>query len=353
MDTIIHAGVIAIQNGLHRHPTMATYVNLAKKLAPELPELHGGKPNKSPPPARFVYDENAIRTATELTLGRPKVYRQVMAQSRAPYPCFWIEWEDIGRVKLREKFKQPEALQELRPFPQRFGFFIETGPNYDTRNPSYRRGKITWAWTQKTHKLNLPPEMAFLSDMPNISGITSHFDLDADFQIELIEKYPLQLAQIWADNPIQHEAFTSIWRTVRQEADEAAIAGIIGQQRPGEDKLADFARAMLYADVVGEYIMTWACMMVMSAARNRNSTGGGVELRSVDMSKLNKGRLRNGKVPLLNHRTVHIVSGSRAVQMRGPLDYSRKSPHIHLVGSYLGWHGKIVFPYTRGSRPAP
>lgn len=340
---------MALQNGLGHHPTMSMYVDLAKRLAPEIPELNGGHRCTDPPPARFVFDENSIRTATELTLGRPKVYRQVMANSRVPYPAVWFEWEDAGRAKLREKFKQSDELTAIRPIPERFGFFIESGANYDDSQPrNYRRGKITWAWTQKT---DFPTDLPFLNDIPNISGITSHFDLDMDMPIDFIERYPLQLARLWKDNPVQHEEFRSIWRSVRQEVNEPAIAPMVQSHR--DPKMREFARALLFADVVGEYIMSWACLMVLSAARNRKPQSGGVEIRSVDMSRLNKNRSRKGNLSLLDHRTVHIVKPQYTPQqMRAPLDYSRKSPHIHLVSCYLSVNGNLVFPYTRGSRPA-
>jgi hypothetical protein len=274
------------------------------------------------------------------------VFREVMRVSHIPYPALWIEWEDVARAELRQKFEQPQELKEIRPYPERFGFLIEADPETD-----YRSGQITYAWTQKEDRLPGFLQSRYKSvfdDTPNVSAVTTYFNLDGDYPIDFVDKQPLQLAILWEDNPIQHEAFHSIWRTAHHRLNEAAVEPLTQDA---------FGRALLYADVVGEYIMVWACLMVLAEARMMPTPRPGkniarVVLRSVDMSKLNKARIRSGKTALLDHRTVHINSVVEAVQMRGPLDYRRKSPRIHLVGSYLGWHGKIVFPYTRGRGPA-
>jgi hypothetical protein len=296
-------------------PLMRIYADLANRL----------QPKKGPPPQRFLFDQKAIVTATELTLGRPKVFREVLRHIRLPYPACWIEWEDAGRTALREKFEQPPELDEIRPLPERMGFLVEA------TDDTYRRGRITWAWCRKK---------TIADDIPNVSGITTHFDLDGDYPIDFVDKHPLELAKLWADNPVQEREFTSIWRTAYHQADEDAIAPIATNA---------FLRAILFADVVGEYIMTWACLMVLlDTRRSRNPNSAGVILRGVDMSRLNRNRLKNGKFPLLDHRTVHIAPALRPILTRAPLDYRRKSPRIHLVSSYLGWHGNIVFPYTCG-----
>ncbi len=79
-----------------------------------------------------------------------------------------------------------------------------------------------------------------------------------------------------------------------------------------------------------------------------------VVYQDVDQSKLNKARRKRGRSALLDHTTVNLNVDLPRVSRRGtgqPLDYRRKSPRIHLVGSYLARRGarhRVIFSYVRG-----
>jgi hypothetical protein len=323
MDSVFQAG--SLLRSVSSDPTAAMYVALADKLAPR----------RGPPPQRFVFDQRAATMATELTVGRPKPFREVLNSIILPYSGLWLEWEDRHRETLRKRFPQNPIMAELRPLPERFGFYVEAIPG-----GNYRQGRITWVWTQRMGTKRRLMGALNLDDMPNVSGVTTVFDLDQEWPIDLIDRYPLLLADIWADNPIQNEAFHAIWRTATYEVNEEAIE-MYGK--------GEFIRSMMFADVVGEYIMFWACMLVLkNLVDSRNSTRTRTTSKPVLMERLNRQRLRQEKFPLLDHRVVSITEGVVPSRSRSPLDYRRKSPHIHLVSHYLGRHGKIVFPYTRG-----
>src|SRR5215475_2618118 len=126
--------------------------------------------NKLDGTPRYLFDNNAIRTAVEVTLGRPKVMREALAHLRIPYPRMWVEWDDAGRAKLREKFQQELTFKELRPQPGRVGFLLEA-------DETGRRGTATWLWT--TPK----PGSASAIDVPNIGAVQPYFDLDRQYPI--------------------------------------------------------------------------------------------------------------------------------------------------------------------------
>jgi hypothetical protein len=147
------------------------------------------------------------------------------------------------------------------------------------------------------------------------------------------------LARLWQDNEVQYAAFQSIWRTA-YHAPSAWGEGFL-RGRPQE-----FV-ANCVADVYGEYIMVWSIMMLLTASRPI------VDYRHVDPVRLNKARRRRDEVPLYSHTqvTLHLDKHSGRLLPRAPLGYTRKSPRVHLVSSYLARRGDkhwIVQPYWRG-----
>lgn len=315
MDMVTLAAHRAREADIANDPTLRLYCRLAEKLNP----AHG------PIPPRYVLDKNATMIATELSLGRPKVLNDIVHRTIVPYSQMWVEWEDSARKILRERFRQHEMLDIIRPYPARMGFFIETDPK------NLRRGKVTWAWSAKDNAV----------DLPNVSPVTAHFDLDADLGLDpQLRQHPLTIAEPWRDNPEQYTALHKIWHTVRHHFEEQAYPFALTQ----------FDRDLIYADVVGEYLMVFLVLLLLTSARKA------VELRPVDLSRLNKARAKAKKTALLNHHIVHLYYGDRnqkstPVMARGPLGYSRKSPRVHLVSSYPAVRaGKptIVMGHPRG-----
>src|SRR5215467_8274119 len=131
------------------------------KIFPQLDEKLKGTP-------RFLLDENAIHTAVELTLGRPKVLLEAMRHLVIPWPRVWIEWPESGRQKLRDEFEDENKgwTGMDRPLPTKLGFFLEC------TSDSGRQGTATWAWTSPAHNL-------ITGNWPNIAPISPYFDLDA------------------------------------------------------------------------------------------------------------------------------------------------------------------------------
>jgi hypothetical protein len=281
---------------------------------------------------RFLLDAAATRTAVELNLGRPKILLEAMRHIRIPYRRMWIEWDDHDRYRLREKFSNDElSYAELRPLPGRVGFLLEA-------EPDGRHGTAIWAWTTPDRK----EAVAY----PNIGAIQPYFDLDRRLELDPVRIEGLSkgnLGRLWQDNPVQLAALFDIWRTARHEP---SLAGKDYFEALGNDPLA---LSLSYSDVVGEYIMIWVIMLMITASRKV------VNYTPVNRAKLNKLRRQRKQVPLFDHTqvTMHVTPhDQRPVVGRDALGYSRKPPRIHQVSSYLARRGDkhwIVSPYIRGS----
>lgn len=318
MDQIIHFAHRAKSHGMQDHPMTKIFSLIEKELE--------GCP-------RFLFDENAIHTAVELTLGRPKVLREAMEHCRIPYPRMWVEWPEIGRQKLRETLVIDAKEYDNRPLPKRIGFLLIT-------DEDGRKGTATWAWNNTFMTDN---------DPPNICPISPYFDLDKDHeQGPVVSSFlDANLAHLWKDNKIQLDALMSIWRTSHHSAsiwgNKYLNSAGYNNGPSSEEQIANF-----YADVYGEYIMIWSIMMLLTSSRKI------IDYTQIDMSKLNKNRVKRGELHKLDHTvvTIHINEEMKIHQKGQPLGYTRKSPRIHMVGSYLNRRGNkhwIVQPFWRGS----
>jgi hypothetical protein len=292
-------------------PVMTIYPDLVQRFA--------GTP-------RYLFDEASIATAVELTLGRPKVLLEAIRHIRVPYRRLWVEWPESGREKLRKVFGWMDTTTNdiTRPVPSHTGFLLEC-------EASGRRGTVTWAWHRS-------------GDPANIAPIGCFFDLDRDHPMSKHQLHGLlngNLGTLWQDNPPQLEALLAIWRTA--------------EHRPsnwGRDFLAvlnDAAHeAFCYADVVGEYIMVWATLLLLTASRPI------IDYTPVSLAKLNRTRRQKGRTLLLDHTRVTMHLDDKRIERlvaNQPLGYTRKSPRVHCVSSYLGRRGDrhwVVTPYVRG-----
>lgn len=320
MDSIIECAERARVSRMMRHPIIGIFPIMQRKL--------DGCP-------RFMFDDASIHTAVELTLGRPKVLKEAMDHLRIPYTKMWVEWNEAGRQKLRDTFgaQDKELTTPLRPLPRRLGFLLEV-------DDTGRKGTATWAWSSHVKGEDEPP---------NICPISPFFDLD--------EKYPqdnhiiknfltANIANLWKDNPIQLEALLGIWETSLHKPSDWGITFLAQSEASymsTQQRLSHY-----YADVYGEYIMIWACLMLLTSSKKI------LELKPVDMSWLNKKRAKKGVTPKLDHTMVclHVNQEIHIHQQGVPLGHERKSPRIHMVSSYLARRGNkhwIVQPYWRGS----
>jgi hypothetical protein len=312
MDSIIQTNIKVRNSGLTHHPTLEIFPYLESALQ--------GCP-------RFLFNEDAIHTAVELTLGRPKVLREAMQHLTIPYPRMWIEWPESGREKLRQTFSIDAYEHPGRPLPKRLGFLIESDG---------RKGIVIWAWNNNMMKDD---------EAPNVCPISPYFDLDGDFKEKSrsrdISFLSANLAHIWRDNKIQLDALLSIWDT-----------SIHGPSVWGK-KFLDYGYrnqdvANFYADVYGEYIMIWSTLMLLTSSRKI------VNYEKIDNTKWNKARAKQGKPPMMDHTvvTIHIGGDAKAHQKGAPLGFNRKSPRVHMVSSYLNRRGDkhwIVQPFWRGT----
>jgi hypothetical protein len=278
---------------------------------------------------RFLFDENAIKTAVELTLGRPKVLFEAMKHLTIPYPVMWIEWPESGRQKLRETFEIDNYESTTRPLPIRLGFLLESDG---------RAGTAYWAWDNHFVRKD---------DCPNVCPISPFFNLDKEFEQQSIVEGFLygNMSAIWRDNPVQHAALKDIWNTATHMPSEWG-RHLLNLPSPFEHSQS---RRMehFYADVYGEYIMIWSTLMLLTSSKKI------VDYETVNMSRLNKARKQHDQAPKLDHTIVSLhINKEQHVHPTGiPLGFTRKSPRIHLVSSYLARRGTkhwVVQPYWRG-----
>jgi hypothetical protein len=320
MDEIVEIAYQAKKRRITHHPVASIF--------PELEEKLKGCP-------RFLFDENSIHTAVELTLGRPKVLREAIAHLRIPYSKMWIEWPESGREKLRQTFSIDGFEHPGRPLPIRLGFFLET-------DETGRKGTVTWVWNNYLMKKGEPP---------NVCPISAFFDLDFDYSkisnSRASSFINANLAHIWKDNKIQLEALFSIWDTSYHSPSKWGNK-FLAHPFPGssygsqEERIANF-----YADVYGEYIMVWSCLMLLTSSRKI------IDLEEVDMSQFNRIRKIMNKPQKLDHTIVSLhINNNVHIHTQGvPLGFTRKSPRIHMVSSYLARRGDkhwVVMPYWRG-----
>ena len=325
MDSIIETAHMVRRRKMERHRILSVFTMLEDKLV--------GCP-------RFLFDETAINTAVEITLGRPKVLRDVMANFRIPYAKLWIEWPESGRQKLRDTFTPDETEQEnpLRPIPKKLGFFLET-------DETGRKGQVTWAWNNQ-----LDQDLAGGSEkIVNVCPISPFFDLDGDYPQDnsrYKDFLKANIANMWKTNAIQLDALQRIWRTAEHKPSEWG-AGYLRLGDGMSKKYEEIHLNHLYADVYGEYIMIWSCLMLLTSSKKI------LDFTKVDNTKWNKSRVKQGKLPKLDHTVVslHINQEIQVHSHGAPLGFTRKSPRIHMVSSYLARRGNlhwIVYPYWRG-----
>jgi hypothetical protein len=288
---------------------------------------------------RFLFDAAATRTAVELTLGRPKVLLEAIEHVRIPYPKLWVEWEEAGRARLRDEFDpNPRLTNTDRPLPERVGFFLECDAE------TGRKGTVTWAWSGRGGGR---PEEAII---PNIAPISPTFDLDRRFPqaADRLEAFQgNNLCRLWADHPVQVDALKEIWRTAYHAPSEWGLHYLAHPRWEYAGRPLPEVLAHCYADVYGEYIMVWATLMLLTASRPI------VDYRRVDLARFNKARRKRGRPPRLDHTlvTLHLQDRAKQPVIRGALGFTRKSPRVHMVSSYLGRRGDkhwIVVPYWRG-----
>jgi len=319
---------------------IAHFAPQARALADPVLDIYPALCDKLKGAPRFIFDENAIHTSVELTLGRPKLLLDAMRHVRVPYPSMWVEWPESGRHRIREVFPHLSDVPPERPLPLRVGYLIET-------DETGRRGLVTWCWNGPDRE-----ELRVLGcSPPNVAPIGAYFDLDQrkDQPAGIMEGFLRNnLVRLWNDNPIQREALFDIWRTSDHRFTDWGRKYLVAQERRVGPRALRDQLPYMWSDVYGEYIEVWSTILMLTASRRI------VDYRPVDRAKLNKARAKNKKVPLMDHTavTMHIGETHAQGQRRQPLGYARKSPRIHMVSSYLARRGDkhwVCLPYWRGS----
>ncbi len=199
----------------------------------------------------------------------------------------------------------------------------------------YRRMWIEWNDADRQalrDKFSDEMEFAELRPMPGRIGVL----LEAD-------EAGRRGTAIWVDNPIQLEAFFDIWQTCEHKL------AAWGPQYLTQFSDPQLAYALSRSDVVGEYIMLWCILLMLTASRPV------VRYDAIDLGKVNKHRAKKRETPLLDHTRVTLNLAPHVERPVLRASYQHKSPRIHMVSSFLttrhtreGTRHMIIQPYWRG-----
>jgi hypothetical protein len=236
---------------------------------------------------RFSLDDDVTRAAEEIVLGRPSSMLAALSYARLPAPQCWIEWVNGPRLEVPVAHGRP-LDPENTDYPKRVGALVREAPDGGF--------EASVAWNQD----GSPPTVS-AADI-EFAGAGLAVD-EAKYQRALDQAreaacIPHAVASIHARRPGELEAFTRLamhFDVGPGRYAPAVTAGFLPFGAEVPERLVD-----LHMKDVSEEWSFLAAVLLLLNSRN------GVERREEGYGRLNRARLKSGKLPLFTHSTVRL-----------------------------------------------
>jgi hypothetical protein len=328
---------------------------------------------------RFELTDDVARACYHLTQSKPSSLLSAMPLCRAPFRSIWLEWRG-GLVDEMEYKRDPM----FAPKPIKQGCLIET-------DETYQCGMMTFAWVHKER-----PNMAH--SPVNVSPLGTLFDWSehADIKKDALADLRLRLGDDYAKNPVAVCEVMLTKRWLHELSDDEAGAFMKQSVYKGWDKFASLSaergalqklsrHAIPWISPHVRGFFEWVAPMAMENEKQfvnfaRNVVGGSweadiegeppfadtviammnsrnaIEHRSVDLSALNKSRVKRGRQPFIPYRTTHLrLSQAQQRAFRAGL-LSREDAGRHRVRGHFKIRKTGVYwwsPFFRGDPNKP
>jgi hypothetical protein len=343
---------------------------------------------------RFELSDDVAKAAYQLTMNKPTSLLKALPLCRAPHRKMWIEWRGGLTSEMMKREHKRDPL--IAPDPLKQGCLVET-------DESGQRGTMTFCWVHKERpdRIYSPVNIAPLGTLFDWS---ENADIIATGMKALKDRHFDHLKAITEDRPTKGDKYTSAalmdhiifsrhakemsddqlkdwmnrsvfhdWkRFAHQSHERAALKKLAKHATPwiihhaagfftwcadhameSEHKLRSFLNDVVAfsweKDIEGEppFIDTVIAMM-----NSRNA----IENRPVDLSALNKQRIKKRKPPFLPYQTTHLrLSQAQTRAFRAGL-ISREEARHHSVRGHFKIRTTGVYwwsPFFRGDPTRP
>lgn len=250
-------------------------------------------------PVRYVMDDAITALCADMVRSRQDFLSEAIDIFRAPFPEFWVEWNETVRARLLAD--QPPASHA--PACSRAGILVRM-------DPSERSGTLRVFWSRDGQSCDINPAIL-------------EFDLDA------VRSYQSGWALKAPSNALQ-----GIFDTVSVRVDPEWDA-YYRQRANSPAHLRD-----LLAQTVGPAALDFPFMLafvflLMAQVR---------EIPRTDLSALNRRRVQSGKPELLEHVALtHTMFDAATESGSGTSVFDRAGPRLHLVRGHLVRRGDKIF----------
>ncbi len=259
---------------------------------------------------RYVLDKSASSECFNLLHSAPEFLDSTNHFLRMPAQSFWIEW--FSEVEWLDA-RQDADISDLR-----LGALVECGQ-------SCRNGQVTAYWRNRQGAADLVV-------------VTTEFDLDAELSA------PSNFPSIPFGPGCGH--LHSLMRHMAIRMDTSW--GNYLRAARGDFFREDLARLKQATALYFPFILAFSALLTKSDALAK---------RPSDLGRINRARVRRGRLPLLDHIEVTLKIGPSAdAHGTGSNGGGRVSPRLHFVrGHVVRRSGKIFWrsPHLRGSPDHP
>lgn len=308
---------------------------------------------------RFVFDAGAVKAAHDVRMSKPSSLLSAIHLCRPPYPRTWIEYPFPALLSARDMSPAPPGSP--RPTPDRVGFLIEPFTmNLPEHGVSGENDVVTVAWSFSDRGIVNVCPIAIL--MRPDGDVYDHQLAVDEISRPLVMAMRHGMKEPWPAAPPRP--------TVEEAREALASKKLLHDHLPEKEleafvRLCDYTSSMI-APCWAEYLMEkWLELMKLPDGAIRRQTlvdvmwregmkdlegepsflramllllnsRNAVAIEPEDMSRLNKVRRKNGKVPLLNRSIVRIsLSAVQARRAYGSTTVPNEARRLHLVRGHF------------------